>query len=165
MLVRHIDFFACFYAISLERSRFSKIATSFLNPFSTEAIGIVGIIIRITCLMKRGKDLLYILYCVSGQNPYSPVYIPSADKSLVSTLMTTSPLNSPSTTATSTETKPSDSTALNVVLTKPMIVQLPNHGQNNYNTNRSSNSHNYEEVHFNCNSWYRSIEIVQITYV
>ena len=32
--------FACFHAISLERSRFSKIATFFSCPFSTEAIGI-----------------------------------------------------------------------------------------------------------------------------
>ena len=29
MLIMHIGFLACFHAISLERSRFSKIATSF----------------------------------------------------------------------------------------------------------------------------------------
>ena len=31
MLIMHIGFLACFHAISLERSRFSKIATSFLK--------------------------------------------------------------------------------------------------------------------------------------
>ena len=38
VLIMHIDFFACFHAQSLERSPFSKIATSF--PCSTEAVGI-----------------------------------------------------------------------------------------------------------------------------
>ena len=32
VLIMHIGFFACFHAISLERSRFSKIATWFLIP-------------------------------------------------------------------------------------------------------------------------------------
>ena len=32
VLIMHIGFFACFHAISLERSRFSKIATLFFVP-------------------------------------------------------------------------------------------------------------------------------------
>ena len=32
VLIMHIGFFACFHAISLERSRFSKIATLFFLP-------------------------------------------------------------------------------------------------------------------------------------
>ena len=32
VLIMHIDFFACFHAISLERSRFSKFATLFFMP-------------------------------------------------------------------------------------------------------------------------------------
>ena len=40
VLIIHIGFFACFHAISLERSRFSKIATLFSCPCSTEAVGI-----------------------------------------------------------------------------------------------------------------------------
>ena len=32
VLIMHIGFFACFHAMSLERSRFSKIATSFFMP-------------------------------------------------------------------------------------------------------------------------------------
>ena len=32
VLIMHIGFFACFYAISLERSRFSKIATLLFLP-------------------------------------------------------------------------------------------------------------------------------------
>ena len=32
VLIMHIGFFACFYAISLERSRFSKIATLIFLP-------------------------------------------------------------------------------------------------------------------------------------
>ena len=35
-----IGFLACFHAISPERSRFSKIATLFSCPCSTEAVGI-----------------------------------------------------------------------------------------------------------------------------
>ena len=38
VLIMHIGFFACFHVISLERSRFSKIATS--CPCSTEDVGI-----------------------------------------------------------------------------------------------------------------------------
>ena len=40
VLIMHIGFLACFHAISLERSRFSKIATYFSCPCSTEAVGI-----------------------------------------------------------------------------------------------------------------------------
>ena len=41
VLIMHIDFLACFHAISLERSRFSKIATLFFKPlYSTEAVGV-----------------------------------------------------------------------------------------------------------------------------
>ena len=40
VLIMHIGFFACFHTISLERSRFSKIATFFSCPCSTEAVGI-----------------------------------------------------------------------------------------------------------------------------
>ena len=40
MLIMHIGFFSCFHAISLEHSRFSKIATLFSCPCSTEAVGI-----------------------------------------------------------------------------------------------------------------------------
>ena len=40
VLIMHIGFLACFHAISLERSRFSKIATLFFLPCSTEAVGI-----------------------------------------------------------------------------------------------------------------------------
>ena len=40
VLIMHIGFLACFHAISLERSRFSKIATLFSCPCSTEAVGI-----------------------------------------------------------------------------------------------------------------------------
>ena len=32
MLIMHIGFFACFHAMSLERSRFSKFATLFFLP-------------------------------------------------------------------------------------------------------------------------------------
>ena len=39
VLIMHIGVFACFHAISLERSRFSIIATSF---FSTEDVGIAN---------------------------------------------------------------------------------------------------------------------------
>ena len=35
-----VGFLACFHAISLERSHFSKIATFFFLPLSTEAVGI-----------------------------------------------------------------------------------------------------------------------------
>ena len=40
VLIMHIGFLACFHAIYLERSRFSKIATFFPCPCSTEAVGI-----------------------------------------------------------------------------------------------------------------------------
>ena len=40
VLIMHIGFLACFHAISLERSRFSEIATLFSCPCSTEAVGI-----------------------------------------------------------------------------------------------------------------------------
>ena len=40
VLIMHIGFLACFHAISPERSRFSKIATLFSCPCSTEAVGI-----------------------------------------------------------------------------------------------------------------------------
>ena len=40
VLIMHIGFFACFHAISLERSHFSKIGTLFFCPCSTEAVGI-----------------------------------------------------------------------------------------------------------------------------
>ena len=40
VLNMHIGFLACFYAISLQRSRFSKIATLFSCPCSTEAVDI-----------------------------------------------------------------------------------------------------------------------------
>ena len=40
VLIMHIGFFACFHAISLEHSRFSKITTLFSCPCSTEAVGI-----------------------------------------------------------------------------------------------------------------------------
>ena len=40
VLIMHICFFACFHAISLEHSHFSKIATLFSCPCSTEAVGI-----------------------------------------------------------------------------------------------------------------------------
>ena len=40
VLIIHIGFLACFHAISLERSRFSKIATFLSCPCSTEAVGI-----------------------------------------------------------------------------------------------------------------------------
>ena len=39
VLIMHIGFFACFHAISPERSRFSKIAILFFMPCSTEAVG------------------------------------------------------------------------------------------------------------------------------
>ena len=38
VLIMHIGFFACFHAISLERSPFSKIACYFASPCSTEAV-------------------------------------------------------------------------------------------------------------------------------
>ena len=41
VLITHIGFFAYFHAISLERSRFSKIGTLFSCPCSTEAVSIV----------------------------------------------------------------------------------------------------------------------------
>ena len=40
VLIMHTGLFACFHAISLERSRFSKIATFLSCPCSTEAVGI-----------------------------------------------------------------------------------------------------------------------------
>ena len=42
VLIMHIGFLACFHAISLERSGFSKIATLryFSCPCSTESVGI-----------------------------------------------------------------------------------------------------------------------------
>ena len=40
VFIIHIGFFTCFYSISLKHSRFSKIATLFLSPCSTEAVGI-----------------------------------------------------------------------------------------------------------------------------
>ena len=40
VLIMHIGFLACFHAISLERSRFSKIATLFSCPCSNESVGI-----------------------------------------------------------------------------------------------------------------------------
>ena len=40
MLIMHIGFLASFHAISPERSGFSKIATLFLSPSGTEAVGI-----------------------------------------------------------------------------------------------------------------------------
>ena len=40
VLIMHIGFLACFHAISPERSGFSKIATLFFCPCSTEAVGI-----------------------------------------------------------------------------------------------------------------------------
>ena len=39
VLIMHIGFFACFHAISLECSNFSKIAAIFSCPCSTEAVG------------------------------------------------------------------------------------------------------------------------------
>ena len=46
VLIMHIGFLACFHAISLEHSRFSKIATLLSYPCSTEAVGIA-----ISCLV------------------------------------------------------------------------------------------------------------------
>ena len=40
VLIMHIGFLACFQAISLELSRFSKIATFFSCPCNTETVGI-----------------------------------------------------------------------------------------------------------------------------
>ena len=40
VLIMHIGFLACFYAISLERCRFSKIASLFSCPCGTEDVGI-----------------------------------------------------------------------------------------------------------------------------
>ena len=40
VLIMDIGFLACFHAISLERSRFSKIGTLIFLPCSTEAVGI-----------------------------------------------------------------------------------------------------------------------------
>ena len=40
VLIMHIGFFACFHAISPERSGFSEIATFFSCSCSTEAVGI-----------------------------------------------------------------------------------------------------------------------------
>ena len=40
VLIMYIGFFACFHAISLERSRFSKSPHYFSYPCSTEAVGI-----------------------------------------------------------------------------------------------------------------------------
>ena len=40
VLIMHIGFLACFHAISLERSRFSKIAIYFSCPCGTEDVGI-----------------------------------------------------------------------------------------------------------------------------
>ena len=40
VLIMHIGFFACFHAISLERSCFSKIGTLFSCLCSTEDVGI-----------------------------------------------------------------------------------------------------------------------------
>ena len=40
VFIIHIGFFTCVYSISLKRSRFSKIATLFFSPCSTEAVGI-----------------------------------------------------------------------------------------------------------------------------
>ena len=40
VLIMHIGFLACFHAISPERNGFSKIATFFSCPCSTEAVGI-----------------------------------------------------------------------------------------------------------------------------
>ena len=38
VLIMHIGFFACFHTISLKRNRFSKSATLFSWPCSTEAV-------------------------------------------------------------------------------------------------------------------------------
>ena len=40
VLIMHIGFFTCFHAISVERSRFSKIASLLFVPCSTEDVGI-----------------------------------------------------------------------------------------------------------------------------
>ena len=40
VLIMHIGFLACFHAISLERSRFSKIASFFSCPCGTKDVGI-----------------------------------------------------------------------------------------------------------------------------
>ena len=40
VLIMHIGFLACFHAISLERSRFSKIVNLIFVPLGTEDVGI-----------------------------------------------------------------------------------------------------------------------------
>ena len=40
VIIMHIGFLACFHAISLERSRFSKIGSHFSCPCGTEDVGI-----------------------------------------------------------------------------------------------------------------------------
>ena len=49
MLIMHIGFFSCFHAISLERSRFSKIATFFSCTCITGAVGIADKPPRVAC--------------------------------------------------------------------------------------------------------------------
>ena len=51
VLFMHIGFLACFHAISLERSRFSKIATLFFLPCSTELL--VSLISRLVACSAR----------------------------------------------------------------------------------------------------------------
>ena len=54
VLIMHIGFFAFFHAISLERSRFSKIATFlFLPLYSTEAVGITHELPRIYPVVRE----------------------------------------------------------------------------------------------------------------
>ena len=56
VLVMRIGFFACFHAISLERSHFSKIATLFFCSCSTEAVGIAHISRLVACSARIVAD-------------------------------------------------------------------------------------------------------------
>ena len=52
VLIMHIGFFACFHAISLERSRFSKIATFFFMPLLVLKM-LVSLISRLVACSPR----------------------------------------------------------------------------------------------------------------
>ena len=52
MLIMHIGFLACFHAISLERSRFSKISTLFFLPFVALKL-LVSLISRLVACSAR----------------------------------------------------------------------------------------------------------------
>ena len=56
MLIMHIGFLACFHAISLERSRFSKIATLFFLPFVALKLLVLLISRLVACSARIDAD-------------------------------------------------------------------------------------------------------------